>query len=412
MSHPERSILSASEHSITGTSLVAVPESDRVRIDAEEREDGWKRFSVLSRVSMGRSAICSIMATPLHYSGDNWQDVRDGLHDISYPARRVNRAARNSEKRAHLLAVGPASRELANILTNNQSYRTQTANAPVFTAFESLQYANDEIIRRMDTRKLLLQLKSVGINPVTARQLTEFVYYSNQSEAVVKELQAIAGLSEDDVNSSVNSAVLDRVDARAWAELAHRMQDTMFMGFVREVAFNQKLEYGGSDPAVFVLRDDVPDNIAHSERDASVEVGRKLRDLDRKTGRERFEIGFLTKEPKIVAHPRLVWERKGNERRFVYPLSTYNADDSERRGDGPVGRPSSILGAGLAANLGRFKYGIPYSATLSNRFYPRKSFGWPGNIAHGAGLLPLVVNHHEATLLGDDYFLAIERAIE
>lgn len=415
MSHPERPpILSGSEHSITGASLVAVPENDRIRIDTEEMEDGWTRFNVRSRLVMGRSAISSIMATPLHYSGENWQEIRDGLRDISYPSKRVNHAARNSEKRAHLRAVGPASRELADILTNNQSYRTQTANIPVFTANESLEYANDEILRRMDSRKLLLQLKSIGLNPATARQLSEFIYYSNQSDEVAKELQAIAGLSDEDMNATVNSAVLGRVDARAWAELAYRMQDDMFIGFIREVVFNQKLEYGGSDPAVFVLREDVPGNISQGDRNASIEVGPKLRDLDRKTGRERYEVGFLTEEPKIVAYPWLAWERKGDERRFVYPVSKYDEEDAKREGKGPVGRPSSVLGAALAANLGRFKYGIPYSATLSNRLYPRKhfSFGWPGHVPHAAGMLPLVVNHHQATLLKDDYFLAIEEAIE
>lgn len=410
MSHFERTILSASEAKLTGTSIVSTSESDRVRVDVTEPEEGVMRYSVTSRLELGRSAVTAIMATPVYYSSSDWIDVRDGLRYISYPSRQVVRASRNSEKRAHLRKIGPASRELADILTGNQAYRTQTANIPIFTVGESLDYTNEEILRRTSAGKLVLLLKSIGVDPAKARQLSEFAYYSGQSEEVVKELQAITGLDEESMRSAENSAILEQIDRRVWSELVNRLQDSMFMGFMRQATFEEgALRYGGDDAGIFILEKDVPKNISESAKNASVEVGRKMRDPDRTTHRDRYEVTFLTEEAKLLARPRLVWEVRGGKRSLAFPTRNMK-DESEQ-----VSRPSSMLGAALAANYGRFKYGIPYARALSNRLFPRKRWyadNFGTTTRGGAGMLPLVINHHEATLMNDEYFEAVEDAIK
>ncbi|MFZ3009607.1 MAG: hypothetical protein WA030_01130 [Candidatus Microsaccharimonas sp.] len=410
MSHFERTILSTSEEKLTGSSIVSTSDSDRVRIDVTEVEEGTIRYSVTSRLELGRSAITAIMATPVYYSSSDWTEVRDGLRDISYPSRRVIRASRNSEKRTHLKNIGPASRELADIMTGNQAYQTQTANIPIFTVGESLDYANEEVLRRTSAGKLVLLLKGIGVDAAKARQLSEFAYYSGQSEDVVKELQAITGLDEESMHKAENSAILEQIDRRVWAELVHRLQDSMFMGFMRQATFEDgTLHYGGDDAGIFILEKDVPKNISESARNASVEVGRKMRDPDRATNRDRYEVTFLTEEAKLLARPRLVWEVRDGKRELAFPVRN-KKDESEQ-----VSRPSSMLGAALAANYGRFKYGIPYARALSNRLFPRTRW-YSDNIGTrthgGAGMLPLVINHHQATLMSDDYFTAIEEALE
>jgi len=409
---PERVHLSTPEHTLTGVSLVGSDENDRIRITSTRIDKETTRYEVAGVLKVGRSAISAIMATPLHYPTTNWEAVRDGLRDVATPSRRVNAVQRNAEKRAHLKNVGPAARELAAILTNNQSTRTQSANIPIYTATESLEYTNDEILRRTSAGKLVMLLKSVGIGDATARQLSEFAYFSSHADEAAKEIEALTGLSDEDIRQAENRAMLSQVDTRVWAELAYRLQERMFIGFTQQAMFrDNKMHFGDDDKSVFILESDVPDNIAASKLGVSVELVRKMRDPDRKTGRDRYQVDFLTNAAKVVAQPTIVWEKQGHRRRFVYPVSEHKT-----QADGTVARNSSLLGAALAANYGRLKYGISYSETLNNRLYPRKDkpyFSGLGNTTmNGAGFLPLVINHQEATLLKDDYFTSIEDAIK
>lgn len=411
MTHPERHILSTKEAEVGSQLLVATSDNDRVRVEKTVFDDGVERYSVTAREKIHRESIARIMARPLYYLDATWREVLDGLRDIGYPSNQVRRSASNREKRAHLRKVQPATRELAEILKGNQPYFTQSVNIPAYSASESMQYVNKVLLTRESAKRLLTMLKGVGLDAETANSLTQLVYYTEQSEDVVKELVHLTGMSETDLREAENVALFDRVDRKVWLELVHRRQAELFTGFLKTTAFDDgRLQFGSDDPSVFVFDHDIPDTIRHSHRDVAVSLGRKIRS-DKKDDEQRYEVTFYSHDDAVAAIPRVVWDVKDGSRSFAFPTS----DFERTRTSSVVGRPSSILGAAVVANYARDNQQVFYGSVLSNRLFPPRRYGasrgW-GRTRHGAGMLPLVINHHENTVLSSEYFLAIEDALK
>lgn len=414
MTHNERHIVSAKETHLTSRLLMSSPENDRVRAERVVFEDGVTQYTVTSKQLVHREEIARIMARPIGFIFESgWQDVMHGLSDVAYPSNQVRRAATNSTKRAHLKRVRGASLELASILRRNQPYFTTTVKIPAYSASESMQYVNKILTTRESAKNLLSMLISVGLDSETATSLTQLVHYNEQSADVVRELILLTGMSEEDIREAENTALFAAVEPYIWTELVYRRQEQLFTGFLKATQFQDgALRFGTDDPSLFVLDEDVPDTIRRNHRDVVASLGRKIRS-DKKSDEQRYEVTFYAHDDAVAALPRVVWETDPEgKRRFVFPTSTY-----EKGTTGVAARPSSMLGAAVVANYVRDAGLVSYSSTLMNRlFRGKKRNPWmrgSGTTTRNmAGFLPLVIDHHERTALGTEYFSSIEDALQ
>jgi hypothetical protein len=411
MIRPEARPVVAPENEITGRFLVANHEADRIHINREQIGEKSHRYTVTGEIALERQAIAAIMTTPLGYGDADWVEVREGLRDIAHPSKRVKALARGLLA-SSLRDVAPASRQLADILRDNQNQRNQTANVPVFSYFQSYDYTVDEVRKRLETKKLLAYLKNIGISQASSAQFNQLTISDTPGSAEAVALQRLIGYEDEELLEMLNSAILDTVDSRVEAELLSRLQELTFKGFRQQAQFvGSHLEGGGRNYEVYLRNQDIPENVLERLDSTKVSIGALLRDIDRKTQQPRHKVTFSTQAPRVIAHPQIVWESHNGKRTFKFPTNSYT--EELPYGENRIVRRSSILGAALVINYLADVKGIDYAGELEAR--KRKAHRMQRVRAgedslHSAGLLPLVMTHQQAELLDDEYFSSIEAA--
>ncbi|MFY9227987.1 MAG: hypothetical protein WAO28_01515 [Candidatus Microsaccharimonas sp.] len=413
MSEKRASAANINESRVTGKHLLTSTDQPRLRIDRDFLEGGVTQYTVDAPIPLERPAINALMRMPFGIDGERWTDVRDGLQDIAYPSRRVRRMARSSVMATHLSSVRFAAWQLADVLEQNQDYRTQTANVPVFTYGQAQTFSYDMLVNTHPHR-LINMMKSVGVDPKLAR-----AFFGKELQSIfgVAELEALTGIEDsgDDPEHVLSDAMIEATQARYIVELMHRVQEDEFAGFVRRTTVSEDgLHFGNDDPVAFIRRRDVPVGIIPESAsddsdelnnaimlDTKVDIGPVLRDTDRATGLERHRVTFSKQADRHVAWPRLVWQKNvEGERRLVFPSSKYETNTPG------VVRTNSLLGAALVASV--IGQDIDYQQELRRISHVRK-----GELPRSyAGLWPLVSYFRQEQLMKDPYFETIEDAVK
>jgi hypothetical protein len=405
----ERHIASLPEASLSNFPVLGHAQAPYVRAVRTEDSDGVVEYSIQGQVAMERDAINAVMRTPLNLQDNsNWFDVRDGLRDLSYPAKHIRSLARVASLTSHLDSIAVAAKQLADVLDNNQDYRARSANIPVFTYPEAHRYTTDQIIGESNERRLLLMIKSLGVNPELSKKLSRALN-SNvlQAGENVRQLQEMTAFTDKELTEMQNLAIIDQIEPRVIAELIERIQSSQFSVFKRTASFDEKhLSGGTSDPDVYILDEDVPVGMKRGEN-VYVAVERKLRDKDKKRNRERYRVTFRSQSPRFVTVPRITWRSEDGVRRLVLSGNPWQ----ESRG-GVVVRPSSIAGAAIAACvLGQnIDYADRLDRVLGNSpFRKHKNKELPPS---AAGLWPLVATYRQDALLSNPYFESVEKELQ
>ncbi len=408
---PEKHPITISEDKLADRFLLANESVEIVQVQPTVIGHDSMRYTVTGHLPLERQAITGIMGAPLGREDASWTEVRDGLREISYPHRKVRTLAHGALQKAHLRQVGPASRELAQALTDNQDQRTQTATMPIFNFFQSYVYTSDEIRLRTSTTKLMTYLKGIGMDFSKAQDFRSLTSGDAEDVKASKEIQKLLGLSDEDVQAIENGVLLSEAGGAIETELLYRVKNLLFEGFRLTPSYTAEGIKGGShDAQVYIRKSDVPENLRDSLNATKVGIGPVLRDSDKKTGMDRVRVEFSTQAPRVVVHPQLVWENHSGARRLVFPASMYRSQDDWHHPDRPE-RPNSILGAALVADYLAGVKGIDYQAELEKR--QRRAHRYKGRRAQAdilseAGLLPIVLDHQQEKLLDDDYFRTIE----
>ena len=411
MIQPEHPPIILAEDKAVDRFLIANESTNLVQVVPTVIGENAMRYSVTGRLPLEREAISGIMGAPLGREDASWIEVRDGLREISYPHRKVRALAHGAVQRAHLREVGPASRELAQALTDNQDQRTQTATMPIFNFFQSYVYTSDEIRNRTSTSKLMNYLKGIGMDFSKVQDFRALTSGDTEDDKAAKEIQKLLGLSDEDILAMKNGVLLSEAGGAIETELLYRVKSLLFEGFQMKPSYTPTGIKGGSyDAEVFIRKSDVPENLRDVLGSTKVGIGPVLRDGDKKTGTERARVAFSTQAPRVVVHPQLVWENHNGVRRLVFPSNTYRTQDDWEHENRPE-RPNSILGAALAADYLSGAKGIDYKVEMEKRqqrAHRHKGRRTQRDIVSEAGLLPMILDYRQDELLDDDYFKAIE----
>jgi len=403
-----REILRISEEKAGGQSFISSAEVPGVHIGFTQLDDETRQYFVKGFIPLEREAIGSLLQAPIGGEAFPWEDVRDGLRDISYPSRKITLMSRSAIHARELGDIKGASKELANIMSNNQDYWVKSGNMPVFNYSEAQQYAANELYTHTSEYKLLLMLKSVGLNTAHAKRYLSIITSATQSPTGIKQLESITGMSLADQTSAQVEAMLADVDARLVTELIHRLQYDLFIGFPEKTHLVDGKLVGGSDDLTVLIREsDLPVSVPRDFINVSVDAPKVevatsavLPDKDRKTGLDRRRVTFYTQMERQLALPKLVWQTRGEERKFVFPVSTF---EKKQKG---LARPSSLLGAALAAQGIGHDIGIDYEKAL------RKRMRYLSTRLGRAGLWPLVATYRQKDIFTHPYFEAIEKQLQ
>lgn len=403
-----REVFRISEQKVAGRSFISSDEVPGIRIGFTEPEEGVREYSVTGFVPLERQAIGDLLQSPIGGESYSWEDVRDGLRAISYPSRKITLMSRSAIHARQLGEVKAVSRELADIMSNNQDYTVKTGNMPVFNYSEAQQYAADILYSQTSERKLLLMLKSVGLDSVQAKRYQSIISSATQTPEGIKQLELITGMDLSDQTSAQVEALLGDVDTRYVTELIHRLQYDLFIGFPEQSRLiDGKLVGGSHDLTVLLRESDIPvalpvdfTNVSVDAPRVGVKIGSVLRDTDRKTGLKRRRVTFYTQADRQVALARVAWQTRGDERTFAFPVSPFEHHANE------IARPSSLLGAALMAQTIGHEAGIDYEKAL------RKRMRYLSTRIGRAGLWPLVATHHQEEILSHPYFEAIEKQLQ
>lgn len=408
---PEQRPIIIAEDKAADRFVIANNERNMVQINVTPLEGEAKRYTVTGRLPLERHAITGILGAPFGQENSDWSEVRDGLRDISYPSKSVRSLAHTALQRDHLREIGPAARELAKALTDNQDQRTQTANMPVFNDFQSYEYVAEELRRRTSSTKLMNYLKGIGMEFRTIKGFKHLTTGDPKSIEAAQELEAQIGLDEEDVLDMQNSALLAEAGGSIEAELMYRVKGLVFVGFRALTIYGPtNIEGGGHDASFFLRTADIPENLHGVLNSTKVAVQAMLRDADKKTGLNRAKVLFSTQAPRVVVHPQLVWETRDGERRLQFPSTPYRRQTEWEHTSRPE-RPNSILGAAMIADYLAGQKNIDYKTELEKRYIMaerRKGRHGLHDVSLTAGLLPIVLDHKQNQLLDDDYFKAIE----
>ena len=403
----ERTVFSVPEQQAGGRSLISSEDVPRVRITMTAPEDGVREYSVRGFVPLERAAISGLMQLPINDDVYDWQDTRDGLRGIGYPSRRIAALSRSAIHARHLSGIKGSATELANILTNNQDYSIKTANMPVFNYAEAQQYATEVLYAKTTERKLLLMLKSLGLDTTFANHLYAIISTETQTPTEVKQLESITGMDLADRTSAQIQAILSEVNSRYATELIHRIQYELFVGFPEQAHIEEGKLIGGTNDLTILLREsDIPvalpndfTNVSVDAPKVSIAMSGELRDKDRKTGLSRRRVTFYTEMERQVAVPLLAWRSHKSEREFIFPISTFEPQRLQ------IARPSSLLGVALAAAAIGPEVGVEYEGALQRRLKRA-----PQSLGR-AGLFPLVATHQQHDILNHPYFEQIENQL-
>lgn len=400
----EHTILSVPEERAGGRAVISTEGVPRVRITMTEPEEGIRDYSVRGFVPLERAAVTSLLQLPINDEVYTWQETRDGLRNFAYPSRRVAALGRSALHVRQLGEVKGATRELANILTNNQDYWIKSANIPVFNYAEAQQYAADILYTKTSERKLLLMLKSVGLDHSFASHLYSVINSAIQTPEGINQLELIKGMDLASRTSAQVEAMLSEVDGRFVTEIIHRLQYKLFVGFPEQAHLEEGILVGGSNDLTVLLREsDIPvalpldfTNVSVDAPRVGVSMSEELRDKDRKTGRSRRQVIFYTEMERQMAVPLLAWRTQDDTRKFLFPVSSF---ERQRRG---IARPSSLLGVALAAGALGSESGVDYAKAMHKRLKRA-----PASLGR-AGLFPLIATHQERDILHHPYFEHIE----
>lgn len=390
-----------------GTGLVLTGENGGfVEGERADDSDGTRHYRLTSTIGIGREAIGAIVAYPLGVDEPHWQHVRDGLKDLSYPSRSVQRLARAAKQANQLHEVKGAAGELANTLDHNQNYHATQARVPVFSYGEAAAHASSLIAEQDDGRfERLVKSYSGDMHIHDAlRQLRE---RHRTSSREAQQLLAITGMSGDEQAEMTKRAIVESLDPRAYNDLvAWAFEGHLYTRFPEPPSYDgARLT---SDKGVYVLSEDIPPNI-QSDRATHIVVGTRLRDADKRRSLPRHAVEFHTQSPRHVAAPLLAWRVGPNgARAFEFPTSSHEHNSFT----GVVIRPSSIAGAALFASARAA--GIEYSQRLEKVFGNSRHMPWRRTSLSpsSAGLWPLVANYRQDELLEDDYIVHAERALD
>ena len=278
---------------------------------------------------------------------------------------------------------------------------------PVFNYAEAQQYATNVLYNKTSERKLLLMLKSLGLDTAFASHLYAIIGNATQTTEGVKELESITGMDLSDRTSAQIEAMLSQVNSHYATELIHRLQYELFVGFPEQAHLEGGQLVGGSNDLTVLLREsDIPvalpndfTNVSVDAPKVGVTMSSELRDKDRKTGLSRRRVTFYTEIERQVATPLLAWRTQKGKRQFIFPVSTF---ETQRRG---VIRPSSLLGVALAAKALGSETGVDYNHALQKRLKRA-----PASLGR-AGLFSLVASHKQEDVLNHPYFEEIENKL-
>ncbi len=433
MNHYHRPPFRHPEQSITSFMLMGSDATPKVRIE-HGACDGGHRFSVTGAAQIGRISIASIMSRPLGENPD-WAQVEKGLRTAVYPSRTVKKLHGTMPGKARLARLRAASDELAEIVrgTINISpsddplaelrrrlldgsldqrqyiqlymehltmqedaepfsvYTEQPITAPVFDESAAVAYA-EQLLAELNPR-LVLEHLAKYTDEATTKKLEMLV---------PRQPSTIPGLSDVD-QAAIQAAVMRRVDGKAYIDVVHELMDRVLIGIPDEATYDEQgMTGGGYDAEYYIRRSDIPSQFADNQ-DVRIVIERELRDHDPQTGLPQHQLKIIVRKNALVAHPRIVWTNQGGTRSLEFPTSL--AERTVRHST--VVRPSSLLGAAIAANhIGMDELKVDYGKELRKLVGSRSRHSAP--LAR-AGMLGFVLHTESERLLAHPYFARIER---
>jgi hypothetical protein len=379
-----------------------------VRIERTEQFDGAVRYTVSSGVILEREAIAAIASSPIGQHPAPWEDVMAGFKAITYPSRRVRRQEKMAKKlldRFSLKDVQPATRELAHVLERNQDYRETRVNISVLTSYQEARAYVLELIETLPRHRFAAILKSFEDNPLVFTELSRIVESRDMSLEEIG-LHVVTGIDEAESQRIEQRAIFDISGPQAQLDMEQYMLEGELYQTGQPAQFDGLLLSGGSrQGGVYVRQDDVPDHLTKGgvlKQNVDMFVGGQLRDSDKATGLNRYQVSFREQSVRFVATPELVWETReyddGSKRRqFIF--DTHAPEYSIF--SGTVRQRSCLAGAALfaAANAETIDY-----AKALRRITPRNHHFGRGS----AGLWPLVARFKENDLLDHPYVEMVE----
>jgi hypothetical protein len=413
----------SSEKKITGESVISNDDAPLIHLSMTELTGGVKEYSIRAPIPLEREAIAQLIQLPVSgFAPLRLEEARDALRDITYPSRRIRALTRTAEMTQRLHVMQPLARELADVMTKNQDFKEVTVNVPIFKYSEAVQYAAKLLYKVKSEHKLLLALKSVGLDYTTSRKFGEAIFsVERQADDDVRALEAITGLSSTELKVA---AILNEVDPRLVNELVNRLHEETFTGFREQPALDFYEFKGGSDqPTIFIRTSDVP--LAYANSETNVVVGRVLRDKEKvpELGRvinddnkeevaklDRRAVTFRAQADRHVAHPTVSWTTDSDGARSLQ-LSPSRFEAFGQH----IVRPSSLAGLAFITMRLAKDMGIDYETPLHRvlKSDERTShLGWAERQVEMSKLWPLVATHRVESLVAHSYFRDIERTFD
>ena len=386
----ERSIPNIPESTFWSEPVLGETAGDPVTIRRVSFEDGSELYSAESNRLLGRNAIDAIIRQPLDEPEYGWREVRNSLQSFGYDSRKMQRFGQRARKSDHLAMIRGASSQLADTLIRNQSEHVISATVPVLDYNESRQFAANALLNT-NSRRLLLQLKSLGYDVRTASYFSGFIgSYSGASpfapDAIEQLGPSVASLEKEIVNGAILSEA-----SRAVEELLNRTRYDLFDEFPVDGVVIPDEKY--------IMKSDIPIGVSR-DGTTSISVGRSHA-MPTRDGRERHHVRFLTRQTPVFARPLLMWRKDARGNRSL----RFAAKGFDQVGEDAlaVPRASSLIGVAQLANM--FGRHIGYKPELFNRL--RKGGIDYSNLGR-AGLFPLVADFGQDQLTGSPYVEEIE----